>query len=72
MSTGPNVLAWAEWEYWMNFGDRVRLGRVYPVLLAYHEWMRRFRTWPDGSCECVPCARRGGLRGSEARPAAGR
>jgi AcrR family transcriptional regulator len=49
VSTGPNVLAWCEWENWLNFGDRERLGRVYPVLLAYHEWLRRFRTWPDGS-----------------------
>jgi hypothetical protein len=49
VSTGPNILAWCEWEYWLNFGNRERLARVYPVLLAYHEWMRRFRTWPDGS-----------------------
>jgi hypothetical protein len=48
-STGPNVLAWAEWEHYRNFGDRERLARVFPVLRAYHQWLRAFRTWPDGS-----------------------
>lgn len=49
MSTGPNVLAWAEWEHFANHGDLDRLRAVYPVLLAYHRWTRRNRTWPDGS-----------------------
>lgn len=48
-STGPNVLAWSEWEYYCQFGDRDRLGKVFPVLLAYHRWLRLNRTWPDGS-----------------------
>ena len=48
-STGPNVMPWAEWEYYLNFGDRDRLGRVFPVLLAYHRWLRSYRTWPDGT-----------------------
>lgn len=48
-STGPNVMAWSEWEYYRNFGDRERLARVFPVLLAYHQWTRDYRTWPDGS-----------------------
>ncbi len=48
-STGPNVLAWAEWEHYRNFGDRERLARVFPVLRAYHQWLRAYRTWPDGS-----------------------
>jgi hypothetical protein len=48
-STGPNVMAWAEWEHYRNFGDRERLGRVFPVLRAYHQWLRAYRTWPDGS-----------------------
>lgn len=48
-STGPNVLAWSEWEYYGQFGDRERLGKVFPVLLAYHRWLRLNRTWPDGS-----------------------
>ncbi|MCB0036504.1 MAG: hypothetical protein KDE51_20875, partial [Anaerolineales bacterium] len=48
-STGPNVFAWCEWDYFLNTGDDERLGRVFPVLLAYHRWLRTFRTWPDGS-----------------------
>lgn len=48
-STGPNVLAWAEWEHYRNFGDGDRLARVFPVLRAYHQWLRAYRTWPDGS-----------------------
>lgn len=48
-STGPNVLPWAEWEAFRNSGDRVRLARVFPALAAYTRWMRRNRTWPDGS-----------------------
>lgn len=48
-STGPNVLAWAEWEHWETSGDRNRLARVFPALVAYHQWLRAYRTWPDGS-----------------------
>jgi len=48
-STGPNVLAWSEWEHFCNSADRGRLARVFPVLVAYHDWMRKWRTWPDGS-----------------------
>jgi hypothetical protein len=48
-STGPNVMAWAEWEHYRNFGDGERLARVFPVLRAYHQWLRAYRTWPDGS-----------------------
>lgn len=48
-STGPNVLAWSEWEYFLNFGGVERLMRIYPVLLAYHQWTKRYRTWQDGS-----------------------
>jgi hypothetical protein len=47
-STGPNTLAWTEWEYYLNFADKDRLGRVFPVLAAYHQWLRMNRTWPDG------------------------
>lgn len=49
VSTGPNVLPWTEWEHYLNFGDRDRIARVFPPLLAYHRWMRTYRTWPDGS-----------------------
>lgn len=48
-STGPNMLAWSEWEYYLNFGDRRRLGMIFPVVLAYHRWMKDYRTWPDGT-----------------------
>jgi hypothetical protein len=48
-ATGPNVLAWAELEYFSVAGDVERLRRVFPALLAYHRWLKRYRTWPDGS-----------------------
>jgi len=48
-STGPNVLAWAEWNYFQKSGDRKRLEMVFPPLVAYHHWQRKYRSWPDGS-----------------------
>lgn len=48
-STGPNVMPWTEWEYYLNFGDRERLAQVFPPLVAYHRWLRNYRTWRDGS-----------------------
>jgi Trehalase len=48
-STGPNVLAWAEWNYYKKSGDRKRLEMVFPALVAYHQWMRKYQSWPDGS-----------------------
>ncbi len=48
-STGPNLMPWTEWEYYLNFGDKARLSRVFPVLRAYHQWLRAYRTWPDGT-----------------------
>lgn len=48
-STGPNVLPWVEWNYFVRFGDQKRLSRVFPALLAYTQWMHTFRTWLDGS-----------------------
>jgi glycogen debranching enzyme len=48
-STGPNVMPWSEWEYYLSFGDRERLAQVFPVLLAYHQWFSMYRTWPDGT-----------------------
>lgn len=56
-STGPNVFAWCEWDYYLNTGDRDRLARVFPVLLAYHRWLRKFRTWQDGSYSACGLAR---------------
>jgi len=48
-STGPNVMAWAEWNYFMQSGDRNRLKMVFPPLVAYHQWLRKYQSWPDGS-----------------------
>ena len=48
-STGPNILPWSEWEYYLRTGDRDRLARVFPPLLAYYQWMRAYRTWRDGT-----------------------
>lgn len=48
-STGPNVMAWTEWNYFMKTRDRERLELVFPPLMAYHQWTRKYRTWPDGS-----------------------
>ncbi len=47
--TGPEVMAWSEWEYYLNFGNRERLSKVFPPLMAYHRWMREHFTWPDGT-----------------------
>jgi len=48
-STGPNIMAWAEWNYFENFGDVERLEKVYYPLRAFHIWFRKNRTWRDGS-----------------------
>ena len=48
-STGPNVFAFSEWSHYRETGDRGRLARVLPVLLAYHGWLRTWRTNADGS-----------------------
>ncbi len=48
-ATGPNVMAWCEWEYFKNFGDKERLSKVFPCLVAYHQWMRDNHTWRDGT-----------------------
>lgn len=48
-STGPDILGWNEWEYFLNFGDRERLAAVFVPLLAYHRWLMKQRAWPDGT-----------------------
>lgn len=48
-STGPNIIPWAEWEYFLNFNDKERLKKVFSPLLAYYQWFRTYRSWPDGS-----------------------
>jgi len=49
VGSGPNVLGFSEWEYYRFFQDRDRLARVFPALVAYGQWHRRYRTWPNGS-----------------------
>ncbi len=48
-STGPNMMPFTEWEYYLNYGDKERLKEIFPVLVAYHQWFREFRTWRDGT-----------------------
>ena len=48
-ATGPEILAWCEWEYYKTTADKVRLAEVYHPLMAYHQWMQEHRTWRDGS-----------------------
>ncbi|MBE6911768.1 MAG: glycoside hydrolase [Ruminococcaceae bacterium] len=48
-STGPEVMPWCEWDYYLNFGDEERLKRVFPCLVAYHRWMKEHFTWRDGT-----------------------
>ena len=48
-STGPNIMAWCEWEYYLNFSDKERLSKVFYPLLAFHRWFRKNRTWRDGT-----------------------
>ena len=48
-STGPNVMPWTEWEHYGDTADSDRLGRVFPILVSYHRWLRRHRTWRDGT-----------------------
>ena len=48
-STGPAIMAWCEWEYYKTTADKQRLADVYYPLLAYHEWMKEYRTWRDGT-----------------------
>ena len=48
-STGPNILGWSEWEYYSQTGDVERLEKIFDPLLAYHLWLKEFRTWRDGT-----------------------
>ncbi|MDQ4126598.1 MAG: glycoside hydrolase [Actinomycetota bacterium] len=48
-STGPNIMPWTEWEHYRDTAEHGRLSRVFPVLVAYHRWLRRHRTWRDGT-----------------------
>jgi hypothetical protein len=47
-STGPNILAWTEWQSYSKSGDNARLHAVFPALVGYHRWWKTWRTHPDG------------------------
>ncbi len=47
--TGPNILPWAEWVYFLSTNDTDRLSRVFDPLCAYHNWLRLNHSWPDGT-----------------------
>ena len=47
--TGPNVMPWSEWEYYLQTGDKERIANVFDPLCAYHYWLMLYRSWPDGS-----------------------
>lgn len=49
VSTGPNLLPWAEMMYFKQFGDEERLNKVFPVLSAYYRWLKLNRTWRNGT-----------------------
>lgn len=66
-STGPNVLAWSEWSHFQTSGDHDRLACVFPVILAYHRWLRFNRTWQDGSY--FSCGLACGMDNMERQPA---
>lgn len=48
-STGPNVMPWAEWEYYLFTGNKDRLTKVFDPLCAYHNWLKLNRSWKDGT-----------------------
>lgn len=49
ISTGPNILPWVEWEHYIETGDKARIADVFDPLLAYHLWLYRNRSWPNGA-----------------------
>ena len=48
-STGPNIMPWSEWESYCQTGDKERLSNIFYPLLAYHLWLKEYRTWRDGT-----------------------
>ncbi len=48
-STGPNILPWAEWGFFLNFGDKERLAKVFYPLLMYYQWFKTHRSWQNGT-----------------------
>jgi len=48
-STGPNILPWAEWEYYCSTNNKERLSKVFDPLCGYYRWLMNNRAWQDGS-----------------------
>ena len=46
--SGPNVLAWLEWQNYLFSGDMERLEAVAPSVISFHKWWSQWRTWSDG------------------------
>ncbi len=44
----PNLLTWAEWRYYRVTGSDERLKAAFWPLMAYHQWLKKNRTWPNG------------------------
>lgn len=49
VSTGPNLIPWAEMVYYHQFGNVDRLHKIFPVLCGYNNWLKLNRTWPNGT-----------------------
>ncbi len=49
VSTGPNLLPWAEIMYYKQYGDADRLHKVFAPLCAFYKWLKLNRTWPNGT-----------------------
>lgn len=47
-ATGPNILAWTEWEDYQYTGNTDRLRAIFPALIAYHRWWKTWRRWSTG------------------------
>ncbi|MEV6525630.1 glycoside hydrolase [Longispora sp. NPDC051575] len=51
-NTKPPLAAWAAWEVYSAGGDKDFLRRIYPRLVAYHEWWYKARDHDrNGICE---------------------
>ncbi|MBQ4110014.1 MAG: glycoside hydrolase [Clostridia bacterium] len=48
-STGPNIIPWAEWEYYCSTNNKERLSKVFDPLCGYYKWLMDNRAWQDGS-----------------------
>lgn len=48
-STGPNIMALAEWQYYCSTANKDRLSKVFDPLLGYYKWFMDNRSWQDGS-----------------------